>query len=453
MPSRGRPRRRREFLRTAVGGAITAGVVQIAPASAQRRQRWRFDTGGPVFSSPSVLSGTVFVGSQSGAVFAVDRETGERQWRFETGGAVNSSPLVAPVAEGSGVNTTATESVFAGCNDHHLYAIDARSGDELWRFETEGQIQGSPVIDDGTVFVTSHHDGIYAIDAATGTERWFQENDSVLFSSPTAVGETVFVRGDNLKALDSQGGWVRWQTEIGSGTYSSPTVADETVYVGDRVANPAEPESNGRLHAVDAESGEKRWAFETDEFVDSSPTATVSGGPGAGGTVFVGGWEATLGADPESRAGSVYAVEIELGEQRWQFETGARVVSSPTVADGAVFAGSWDRSVYALDETDGEPRWQFETGGKVSSSPIVVDGTVYVGSNDGYLYALDGDVDGSSEGSRVQTRTLGHHRTEEIETTLVPEGELDSRSALAVGAGTLVGLLSGGSLLYRSRDS
>jgi outer membrane protein assembly factor BamB len=425
--------------------------VQVSPASAQRTRLWRFDAGGPVFSSPSVRSGTVFVGSQSGAVFGVDRETGERKWRFETGGAVNSSPLVAPVTEGSGPDATVTEAVFAGCNDHYLYAIDGDSGDELWRFETDGQIQSSPVIDDGTIFVTSHHDGVYAIDAATGTERWFRENDSILFSSPTAIGETVFVRGDNLEALDSQQGWVRWRTEIGSGTYSSPTVAGETVYVGDRVAIPAEPQSNGRLHAVDVHSGKKRWSFETDEFIDSSPT--VSEGPGPGATVFVGGWQATLGTDPERRAGSVFAVDIESGQRKWQFETGARVVSSPTVADGTVFAGSWDRSVYALDEVDGELRWRFETGGKVSSSPLVVDGTVYVGSMDGYLYALDAGVDGTSGGSRVRTRTLGHYQTEEIDTTLVPEGELDSRGTLGVLAGAIGGLLSGGSLLYRSRDS
>jgi PGF-CTERM protein len=39
----------------------------------------------------------------------------------------------------------------------------------------------------------------------------------------------------------------------------------------------------------------------------------------------------------------------------------------------------------------------------------VVDGTVYVGSEDNNLYAVDADVEGSSEGSRVTLRTLGHH--------------------------------------------
>ncbi|MFW6435750.1 MAG: PQQ-binding-like beta-propeller repeat protein [Halovenus sp.] len=40
--------------------------MQVSPAAAQRRQLWRFDTAGPVFSSPSVRSGTVFAGAIAG---------------------------------------------------------------------------------------------------------------------------------------------------------------------------------------------------------------------------------------------------------------------------------------------------------------------------------------------------------------------------------------------------
>jgi hypothetical protein len=39
----------------------------------------------------------------------------------------------------------------------------------------------------------------------------------------------------------------------------------------------------------------------------------------------------------------------------------------------------------------------------------VVDGTVYVGSDDANVYAIEAGVSGSSEGSRVRHRALGHH--------------------------------------------
>lgn len=437
---------RRAFLRTVVG---TVGVVGIGRSvRGDRRERWRFDTGGAVFSSPSVLGDTVYVGSQSAAVYAVDVTSGEKRWRFETGGPVNSSPLVAVLAgEGS---TAPTETVFVGSNDGRLYAIDAESGDELWSFETEGPVQASPILEDGTVFLTSDHDGIYAVDAESGTEQWSRAEPSVMLASPTAAGETVFVRADTLLALDSQNGWERWRTDIGSGTYSSPTVADGTVYIGDRELKPAQPDSTGNLHAIDARSGSKEWEFETDEFVDSTPTVASPGPSMAPELAFVGGWQADIGES--EHGGSVHAVETRSGTSRWQFETGGRVVSSPTVADGTVFAGSWDRAVYALAATSGEMRWRFETGGRVSSSPVVVDGTAFVGSNDGSLYAIDAGIAGSSRGSRVRTRTLGHYRTDDIDTTLVPEGELNTRDAIALGAGAVAGLVSGAAMLRGSRD-
>jgi len=110
----------------------------------------------------------------------------------------------------------------------------------------------------------------------------------------------------------------------------------------------------------------------------------------------------------------VYALDAGDGTELWSFETNGGVSSSPTVADGAVFVGAHDNvqedtNVYALDASDGTELWSFETGDEVWSSPTVVDGTVFVGSDDNSVYALDAGVEGSSDGSRVNLGTLGHH--------------------------------------------
>ena len=59
----------------------------------------------------------------------------------------------------------------------------------------------------------------------------------------------------------------------------------------------------------------------------------------------------------------------------------------------------------------GTEKWNFSTGGKVISSPTVADGTVYVGSRDGRVYALRTDHSKPSEGSRVLLGTIGHHNS------------------------------------------
>lgn len=73
----------------------------------------------------------------------------------------------------------------------------------------------------------------------------------------------------------------------------------------------------------------------------------------------------------------------------WKFKTGGWSLTSPVVADGAVFVGSSDGYLHAVDARSGQERWRFLTGDPSGSSPVVADGAVYIASNDGYLHALD----------------------------------------------------------------
>lgn len=75
------------------------------------RELWRFQTGAPVESSPSIGGKTLYVGSNDGHLYALDLETGAERARFKTGGPVRSSPWV-----GDGV-------VFIGSDDGRIYAI------------------------------------------------------------------------------------------------------------------------------------------------------------------------------------------------------------------------------------------------------------------------------------------------------------------------------------------
>lgn len=73
----------------------------------------------------------------------------------------------------------------------------------------------------------------------------------------------------------------------------------------------------------------------------------------------------------------------------WKFKTGGWSLTSPVVADGAVFVGSSDGYLHAVDARSGRERWRFLAGDPSGSSPVVADGAVYIASNDGFLHALD----------------------------------------------------------------
>jgi eukaryotic-like serine/threonine-protein kinase len=83
------------------------------------------------------------------------------------------------------------------------------------------------------------------------------------------------------------------------------------------------------------------------------------------------------------------AAPRQMPRVKWSFPTGARIVSSPVWADGAVIFGSDDGNVYAVDAATGRQRWMRRTGGPVPSTPAVAGGVVYVVSYDSRLHALD----------------------------------------------------------------
>lgn len=90
--------------------------IKIAKKTAINGSKvWEFaDPSGNVFSSPTVVDGTVYVGSDDSSLYAVDAADGSKVWEFtDPSDHVRSSPTV--------VDGT----VYVGSNDNSLYAVDA----------------------------------------------------------------------------------------------------------------------------------------------------------------------------------------------------------------------------------------------------------------------------------------------------------------------------------------
>lgn len=56
--------------------------------------------------------------------------------------------------------------------------------------------------------------------------------------------------------------------------------------------------------------------------------------------------------------------------------------------NGTVYIGSEDNKLYAFDAVSGHEKWFYQTGGSISSTPTVVNKSVYIGSADGNVYAI-----------------------------------------------------------------
>lgn len=315
--------------------------------------KWSFATRDRVYSSPAVVDGVLYVGSDDNRVYALDAVTGAELWNYTTGGRVLASPAVI-----NGV-------VYVGSYDKTLYALDKGTGTKLWSFLTGGWVTSSPVVTDGVVYSGSLDDRLYAIDAVTGAELWnttFGEYHSI-DSSPAVADGVLYVSGgyNALYAINSSTGATLWNFTRTQPFYGSPAVANGRVYVGGYDKN---------LYALDALTGDLVWNYTTGENVDSTPAVVNN-------IVYFG-----------SGDNNVYALNVLTGEKIWNYTTGSAVFSSPAYANGVIYVGSWDCNMYALDAQTGEKIWNYTTGSVVYSSPAIANGLVYFGSFDKKVYAI-----------------------------------------------------------------
>ena len=108
--------------------------------------------------------------------------------------------------------------VYVGCRDSKLYALDAATGQERWRYDNEGSwVVGSPAVANGRVyFATSDSRRFHVLDAATGKAIASQTSGAYMFSSPTVAGDVVLigVLNGTLEARDAGTAALVWSYEV-----------------------------------------------------------------------------------------------------------------------------------------------------------------------------------------------------------------------------------------------
>jgi outer membrane protein assembly factor BamB/serine/threonine protein kinase len=299
-------------------------------------KRWTFYAGGmrptlvlgtKVSSAPAVADGTVYESSADGHLYAADVGTGKERWRFPTGQYGSSSPAVAyGVVYVGGGGEVVYRLGPGGRNDYgdgHVYAVDAGTGEQRWRFTTRSSVVAAPTVVDGVVYAACLSGTAYALDAGTGKRRWEFATRGYVGSPPAVADGAVYVSSEDghLYALDAATGERRWKFAAGK-SMSAPTAIDGTVYVGG---------ANGDLTAVDVDSGKRRWKSRISKGKFVSAPIVVAG------TAYVG-----------SGDGNLYAVDADTGKQRWRFRTGSPIYSTPAFADGVVYISSLNGVLYAV---------------------------------------------------------------------------------------------------------
>ena len=112
----------------------------------------------------------------------------------------------------------------------------------------------------------------------------------------------------------------------------------------------------------------------------------------------------TLGSYPSIANGmlyiggmnGLYCLDSTTGVEMWNFSTGDKVYSTPSIVNNRVYFGSDGGNIYSLDARTGGLIWSYPTGHTyVRSSPVVVNGTVFIASHNtttGYIYSINANT-------------------------------------------------------------
>jgi outer membrane protein assembly factor BamB len=274
-------------------------------------------------------------------------------WKFATADSIESAPAVW---DGK---------VFVGSMDEHLYALDLKSGAQLWK-KKYGPFKAPPGVHGGRVYVGDADGLFYCVDAATGAKKWSIDTKAEIESGPNFYKDKIlFGSYDESLYCVSADGKVEWTFKTNGPVNSSPTIAGDFSFVAG---------CDSQLHVIDLRTGKEKASVDLEG--QAAATAAV-----IGDRLYVG-----------TMTNQVKGIDWKKAAVLWTFEAETRAQAfygSAAVTDELVIAGSRDKRIWALSRKTGKPVWSVPTGGKVDASPVVVGNRVYVGSLDGNLYVLD----------------------------------------------------------------
>ena len=383
-------------------------------------------------SQPLVHDGVIFVGSQSGTIYALDLDSGCAHWTYSAGAEVRSSLSLGQLPDRD------DPVLYMGDFSATVHAIDASDGSLVWRASvgdhTDATITGSPKLHDGALYVPlsssewataadpgyaccTFRGGVVSLDAASGELNW---RTHVIDEPAAETGET------NPFGAERKG-------PAGAPVWNSPTIDAErgVLYVGtgEGYTSPAADTSDAVL-AFSLTTGERQWAkqllggdaWNMACFIGEAANCPKEDGPdldiGASTVLWSGEGRDYLLVGQKS--GDVYALDPEkggaivwhnkvgrggfLGGVHWGMSANGDSLFVP-IADTTItgrFTGPISPGIHALDPTSGEVRWYTPSVADCDGkSPIPVcdqgmsaaitstDQLVFAGSLDGNLNAYD----------------------------------------------------------------
>ena len=164
-------------------------VIAISP---EGKKVWsnKLDTG--IIGAPCIASNTLYVGTLSGNLYALDTATGKQKWVKMLEGGIWGSP--ASDGKNVFIGTVLTKT-------GKFYALNAADGQILWSKDDDGSIAAGPLLADNQIVYITEAGKIQSLDR-TGAPKWqvIIEN-AKLYTPPLLVGNNILIAPMNANFL------------------------------------------------------------------------------------------------------------------------------------------------------------------------------------------------------------------------------------------------------------
>ncbi|MFI5570343.1 PQQ-binding-like beta-propeller repeat protein [Streptomyces sp. NPDC051740] len=362
------------------GGAEPARKTTAAQSASDGFGAWEAVPGAEHGGMPQCSYGTEsLLCALPGRVFALDPADGRVLWRHDVAGTDRSEP---PVVSGGLVQPSLDR-----IGD--LEALDPTTGEPVWR-EDPTEYDGVRAV--GDMLLLTRSDGtVTGVDGASGETRWSHripgqavpyfssfagESEESGGPSAYAVSPSGDGNGTRVTAVDPATGDVLWDAEL-EGDLTPVGAADGAVYLV--VGGAVYGDAKAVLRYTPGTGAVRRVTLPV-------PVAQAEAGV-HGDTVYL------MGA-----GGSLVAVDMAAGKQRWRLETGVSRGSVP-VSDGRhVYVTAPDGRLLGVDAREGKllgqtrPRLGAESDRVPAAlpEPVLAGGHVYAGAPDGTVFGVAG---------------------------------------------------------------
>ncbi|WP_181686456.1 outer membrane protein assembly factor BamB family protein [Halorhabdus salina] len=215
---------------------------------------WTIDVQGEQLFSPTFADNTVFLRTTD-RLLTIDTESGEiSRYRSMPTYEVDAMQARMDIAPAVSETTVCVPS------ENEVWAIDRESNERQWRVSLQ-KVRAAPTVAGRTAVLSSVKGGIVAVDVESGQQRW-RRDDLTSWTSPAVTETALYVTdGFDLVKLDRESGEGSASRSLQGDIYSSPIVVGDTVIAGSIDIDVA---------AFDTDLQTERWSVAESSIVHSS---------------------------------------------------------------------------------------------------------------------------------------------------------------------------------------